>query len=390
MSGKDARLRAALDEQARKIMSLFQTEGYAPIEPDIMQPAGVFLDCLGEDVRSRTYVFTDPAGDELCLRPDLTVPSCRYYVEHGPADFGTARYCYSGPAFRFQPGGGDGMHPREFDQAGIEYFGDDDPEVSDADIIALAVKAVESAGLRRFRIKIGDLRLFNALLESIEMPQRWRLRLQHHFWRQKAFRDTLARMSGATAFDAADEGLPNASDFQRSRAAAVAGVEAALEANGVPLIGGRSVEDIAERLREKAADRSAEALPAKSVQLIERYVGVAGNPRDTLHRIMNQVVAAGVDMSTPLAAFARRITLMHERNIDIGLCRFEADFGRNLEYYTGFVFQLEVDTETGPVAIAGGGRYDNLLADIGCAKPVTAVGCSIHTERLLAAVKGGA
>ena len=35
------------------------------------------LDAIGEALRARTYVFIDPDGDELCLRPDLTVPALR-------------------------------------------------------------------------------------------------------------------------------------------------------------------------------------------------------------------------------------------------------------------------------------------------------------------------
>jgi ATP phosphoribosyltransferase regulatory subunit len=385
MTGKDARVRAALDDQARAITELFKGAGFTLIEPDILQPAGVFLDRSGEDIRSRTYVFTDPSGAELCLRPDLTVPTCRYYMDHGPSDFGEARYCYSGPAFRFQPAGDDGMHPREFDQAGLEFFGDSDAETAEADIMALTVQAVRRAGVEKFKVKIGDLRLFTALLDSIEMPERWRLRLHHHFWRQQAFRETLGRLTGAIAFDAPEnEGLQTA-DFAASRERASSAVRTALDEQSLPLVGGRSVDDIAARLREKVADRSAPALPAAKADVIEKYVSITGNPRDALHRVMNLAVKAGVTMNTPLAAFARRITLMQERDIEVNGCRFEADFGRNLEYYTGFVFQIEVDTPTGPVPIAGGGRYDNLLSDIGCARPVPAVGCAIHTERLLAA-----
>ena len=64
--------------------------------------------------------------------------------------------------------------------------------------------------------------------------------------------------------------------------------------------------------------------------------------------------------------------------------RFTAGFGRELEYYTGFTFQIEADTAHGPVAVAGGGRYDNLLSDMGSPVPVPAVGCAIHTDRLKA------
>ena len=63
-----------------------------------------------------------------------------------------AKYCYNGPAFRYQPQGADAAHPREFRQAGIERFGDSNAEVADAETIALIVKAIEAAGLREITL----------------------------------------------------------------------------------------------------------------------------------------------------------------------------------------------------------------------------------------------
>src|SRR3972149_2418875 len=116
--------------------------GYEQVAPSIIQPADVFLDQIGEQVRSRTYVFTDLAGDELCLRPDLTVPVSRLYLERHPRADTPARYCYNGPAFRFQPQGDIEAHPREFRQAGIECFGESDKESADVEIVLLAVDGV--------------------------------------------------------------------------------------------------------------------------------------------------------------------------------------------------------------------------------------------------------
>ena len=88
-------------------MAVFAGQGFETIVPDILQPADVFLDRSGENIRSRTFVFTDPSGAELCLRPDLTVPTCRFHLSHQSDPRAEARYCYCGPAFRFQPGGAD-------------------------------------------------------------------------------------------------------------------------------------------------------------------------------------------------------------------------------------------------------------------------------------------
>ncbi|MBO0766506.1 MAG: ATP phosphoribosyltransferase regulatory subunit, partial [Hyphomicrobiaceae bacterium] len=64
-----------------------------------------------------------------------------------------------------------------------------------------------------------------------------------------------------------------------------------------------------------------------------------------------------------------------------------AEFGRNLEYYTGFVFEV-IASALGPKSpVAGGGRYDGLLAQVGASANVPAVGASIHTERLLSALQ---
>ena len=78
--------------------------------------------------------------------------------------------------------------------------------------------------------------------------------------------------------------------------------------------------------------------------------------------------------------------------VDPTRVRFAARFGRNMEYYTGFVFELWARDAEGPVQIAGGGRYDTLLEMLGADAPVTAIGCAIRTERVLAARRqqGGA
>src|SRR6187399_3763102 len=138
MAAESARKFEALEAQATTLLDVFRRAGYEQVAPSIIQPADVFLDQIGESIRSRTYVFTDLAGEELCLRPDLTVPVSRLYLERHPEAKVEARYCYNGPAFRFQPGGGSQAHPREFRQAGIESFGVEDREKADAETVLLA------------------------------------------------------------------------------------------------------------------------------------------------------------------------------------------------------------------------------------------------------------
>jgi ATP phosphoribosyltransferase regulatory subunit len=78
---------------------------------------------------------------------------------------------------------------------------------------------------------------------------------------------------------------------------------------------------------------------------------------------------------------------LSKSGLDLSRATFATEFGRSLEYYSGLVFQIEVGDERDASQIAGGGRYDGLLANIGAPRQVPAIGSAIHTERLLAAVE---
>ena len=81
---------------------------------------------------------------------------------------------------------------------------------------------------------------------------------------------------------------------------------------------------------------------------------------------------------------------MSRAGIDLDRATFSAEFGRALQYYTGFVFEV-VTKDLGPRSpVAGGGRYDHLLKAVGAPGHVPAVGAAVHTDRLLAALNGDA
>jgi len=390
MAGKSSAERAAIAALTARILPGFLAAGCDHIEPDILQPADIFLDRSGEDIRSRTFVFTDPAGRELCLRPDLTVPACRYHLSHAADPSAETRYCYAGKAFRFQPGGGDHLHPPEFDQVGIELIGAADAEAADAEVLRLTLAAVAAAGLETFRVTTGDLGLFHALLSSLPMPERWRRRLARQFWRPRAFRAMLDELAGArarprTSISPLIDRLVEAGEDDVE-----AFVARHLEAQGLEPVAGRSIADIAGRLAEKAADRRETPLGKSVSQAIDAYLAIRGSPDAAAAALATLANRVGGSFADAVERFARRHRLLAAAGVDTAALEFSSVFGRSLEYYTGFVFQIEVEAGDGSdVAVAGGGRYDGMLSDIGAPSPIPAVGCAIHTERLLAALAEG-
>lgn len=380
----------ALEAQAGALMDVFRAADYEPVAPAILQPAEVFLDRVGEAIRSRTYVFTDLEGEMLCLRPDLTVPVCRLYMERHPEADVEARYSYNGPAFRYQSEPRNNVQAREFRQAGVELIGAPAGYDADAEVFGLALEAVRAVDLGGYRVRIGDLEMFEALIEAIDMPERWRLALWHSFWRPAAFHALLRRL--------ADEDRGGVVDVPGHLIAKLApddlegaeqAVAAHLEKAKLPVVGTRTIREITERLLDHAADSREATLPWSAVELIEDYLTISGPPRAAAARMADLARSADIDLDSGLERFNARIDRLDALDIDINTTEFGAEFGRAIEYYTGFVFQIEIPEQGRAGQIAGGGRYDGLLSELGAPVRVPAVGCAIHTERLLAAVGGG-
>lgn len=360
----------ALNGVADALLGVFKAHGYTRHEPAILQPAHLFVDRSGEEIRRRTFELTDPSGSELCLRPDLTIPTCKWQVESGNAF--PARLCYHGLAFRHQPGAG------QFWQAGAELLGLADRAAGDAEMMGLAAEAVRAGGIEKFDVIVGDLGLFATLVDALDVPAQWRGRLKRHFWRTGYFEQLLARMVSGEANDAqrtvdALQGL-KLMELKPT-------IESLIEKEGDAPLGGRTREEIIERLTVQACDDGAPRLDPSVAELITAFLKVNGPGEAALEQIRVLTKSVAAKMVKPLAAMADRLHALKSLGIPPERVRFVGHFGRNLEYYTGFVFEFW--TKAGEVA--GGGRYDTLLESLGAPRGTTAIGCAIRTERLLAA-----
>lgn len=394
MTAETARQFASLEAQATRIMAVFTRAGHEAVAPAIIQPAGVFLDGIGEALRARTYVFNDQEGRELCLRPDLTVPTCRLHLERVADPATPAKYCYNGAAFRYQPADADAAaHPREFRQAGIESFGNTNAIEAEAETLATMIAALEAAGLDRkqLHLRFGDLSLMRALLDAVDMPQRWRQRLQAQFWRPQAFRAELKRLTEDPA--RLMKALPQRL-VQELRAATTTNgeaiVSAHLEAEGKDQFGARSVLEVTQSILSVIEDSRSQPLAAASKALIEAYVAIHVPCKQSAAAIAALAKTANIDLAAPLAKFNERLNRFAAHGLDLNAATFSGEFGRSLEYYTGFVFEIGAPGQPLLSPVAGGGRYDDLMRLAGSPADVPAVGAAIHTERLLAAIEARA
>lgn len=360
-------------EREAGILAHLVENGYARAEPAVLQPSAVFFDLSGEDIRGRIFLTTDSAANEFCLRPEYTIPVCREYLS-SPQAGSAANFSYLGPVFRQRANG-----PAEFYQAGIESLGRQDREAADAETFSLAIEAASTADLEITNVTIGDAGLLNRLLEGLEIDAVWLRRIKRGIIRHLplssifASQDSRKNSNDHSGVLAALQGV--------DRRGAQALVEDLLSIAGITSTSGRSASDIAERYLEQASKEARSSFNAEKRQIIESYLEISGDPDTCSTKIRALASDSKLDIDQALDEFDARTGFIAARGFDLSLMEFSAGFARNLDYYTGFVFEAF----SGPLdakPVVGGGRYDGLLKALGAASDIPAVGASIWCDRI--------
>ena len=364
---------SGLDKAQATLLTRFTDAGYRRIEPPILQDAATFLDLGGEDIRARLYLTSDGSGAELCLRPEYTIPACRAYLQSAEAGQ-AASYAYCGSVFRFRPGGAG-----EFVQAGLESFGRADTAAADAEILSLSLEAAKAAGSPPLTVALGDAGLVAGFLDALELPPLWQRRLRRGLERGQAL---------GAILDAA----PDAASNRSGLIAALAGadnkdaralVEDLLSIAGISTVGGRSVGEIAERFLTQVAQQGAPGFGAERRAVLDSFLRIAGTPDHASTAMRTLARDAKLDLGAQLDLFDERTRLIAANGVDANGIAFSTAFGRNLDYYTGFVFEARSAAASQHGPILGGGRYDRLAQALGSARPVPAVGAAVWVERLV-------
>jgi ATP phosphoribosyltransferase regulatory subunit len=230
---------------------------------------------------------------------------------------------------------------------------------------------------------IGDVGLFTALITAMRLSGSTARRLRRDYAAGKIDAQTLGALSTSTPSEDRHAGLLAALQGQDPAAARLF-VEDILKIAGISTISGRSANQIAARFLEQASSRPA-GLSAEQASIFERFLAIAGHPDEAADALRALASDAELDLARAIETLDIRNGFMEARGIDLSGLRFATAFGRNLDYYTGFVFEIRNVGRADARPLVGGGRYDGLLRRLGAKADVPAVGCSIWLDRIVAA-----
>jgi ATP phosphoribosyltransferase regulatory subunit len=247
-------------------------------------------------------------------------------------------------------------------------------------MLALALEATSAFGLTDVEIRTGDVALFNALIDALDLYPVWRRRLIKDFNRKVSLTDDIERLTLATA--------PGRNEYEgvlaalagSDRKAALALVTDLMSIAGTTNVGGRTVAEIADRFLEQSTLKSG-ALPRDALAIIKRFLAIAGDPDEAVAQLRSLASDTKLNLTAAIDQLESRIGFMAARGIDTRLTRFSTSFGRGLDYYTGFEFELHAKGN-GIEPLVAGGRYDGLMTQLGATTPIPAVGFSVWIETL--------
>ena len=154
-------LRAMTD----RVRAVFEQAGYGEVYTPALEYEATFTRAHMDSGRPAYRVF-DEHGNVLVLRSDMTVPIARLVATRYHDAEPPLRFCYFAHAYR-------GVRPqrgqsREFLQAGIELIGVESPDGT-VEVLTVLCHALDAAGLKTYRVGLGDAALYPALLDRLNI-----------------------------------------------------------------------------------------------------------------------------------------------------------------------------------------------------------------------------
>ena len=339
-----------------KILRTVKSNGFKYIELPSVIETNHIVQRSGESFRKFIFSFIDQTGNELCLRPDLTIASCLRYLENNLK--GKEKIFYSGQAYRKSENKKDSII---INQIGFEIIGSQSEKIDDKEIINTSLKSLKNFKYSSGIITIGNVEIFNLLISKLDIPKRWKLRLSRHFWREDYFNDLIKRLETNSDVD------PTIVEVDKKRYLKM------LQDNQASIIANRTIKEILERFDKKIKDPRRPSRGRNISKIIKDFLKIKCPINKAAFELNRFFRKNRINLIVDQKYFPISKNKISKLNVV-----FSTSFGRQLEYYTGMVFKIDIRSKSRIINCCNGGRYDKLISDLGSKKQTPAVGAALN------------
>ena len=341
---------------SEKILRSVKSKGFKYIELPSVIDTNHIVQRSGERFRKFIFSFTDQKGNELCLRPDLTIASCLRYLENNLK--GKEKIFYTGQAYRKSQNKKDSIIRN---QVGFEIIGSQDEKNDDKEIVNTSLRSLKNFSYSSGTMTVGNVEIFNLLISKLDIPKRWKLRLSRHFWREKYFNDLLKRLETNSDVD------PTIVEVDKKR------YQKMLKDNQSSIVASRTIKEILERFDKKIKDPRRTSKGRNISKIIKEFLRIKCPINKAAKKLNKFFKKNRINLVVDQKYFPVTKNKISKLNII-----FSTAFGRQLEYYTGIVFKIDIKSKSKIINCCNGGRYDKLISDLGLKKQTPAVGAAFN------------
>jgi len=341
---------------SKKILRLIESKGFKNIELDSVLETKYILQRSGENFRKYLFSFYNSDGRDLSLTPDLSISSILRYAQNNTNS--KEKVFYTGSAYRKSYNKKNVV----VKQVGMEIFSSKNENKDDREILDTSIKIIKNYGFKKATVKIGNFKLFELLIGKLSIPLRWKSRLLKFYWNEKYFSDLLKRLKSNSDIDP----IKVAGDKKTYLIMK--------KENPNKIIAGRSYQEIIERFERKINDPRVAKSGKYSAKIIKEFLKIKCPLKDAPKKLNKFYKKYNLNISVGKDFFP--ISNLKQKNINFEFSTGNGR-GKDVEYYSSFIFSIEVKLRNTIKTLVAGGRYNDLTSKNLGLKKIPAVGAAI-------------
>jgi len=242
---------------SEKILRSIKSKGFKSINLNPVLEAKYILQRSGESFKKFLFSFFDLNGKELCLRPDLTISSVLRFIQNKGNK--KEKVCYAGQAFRKTYTKKESIIKN---QIGFEILGSNNKLMDDKEILDISLKILKNSSFKKSVLKLGNVEIFNLLIDKLDIPNRWKNRLKRYYWNESYFNELLKRLETNSDID------PVFVEIDKSRYLKMR------KDNQNKILAGRSYKEILDRFDTKIKDPRRSSTGKKNTKIIKEFLKI--------------------------------------------------------------------------------------------------------------------